>query len=287
MKVFLAETAGFCWGVQRAVEKARQLASGDQVPVYTDGPLIHNEEMMQALHRDGILETDTPERIGSHTLIIRAHGIPPSRRAELRSLPVRLVDATCPDVARIQGTIRKHARRGYAIVIFGDKGHAEVTGLLGHAEGHGYVVESIQDVGTLPAIENVCLVSQSTQFPFAFERIAKAIRKRFPRALVIDTICKSTRSRQSEVLRLAKRVEAFVVVGGAHSANTLRLVDLATSLHPTYHIQHSDQIDDEWFQGLQCVGLTAGASTPHFIIEAVRKRIENIGQHPSPKAPTA
>ena len=274
MKVLLAKSAGFCWGVERAVESARkQAASG---PVYTDGPLIHNQQMMDQLKAEGITESSSPESLTAGTLIIRAHGIPPERRDALRKLPVRLVDATCPDVAKIQGMIKKHAAQGYYTILFGDCGHAEVTGLLGYSANRGHVVNTPADVAALPDLHQVCLVSQSTQFPLAYEAIIQAVRTRFHDAVILDTICKSTKNRQQELLDMAAKVEAIVVVGGAHSANTLRLVELAATLKPTYHIQTGDQLDIEKLKHCTSVGLTAGASTPEFIIADVRKRLENI-----------
>lgn len=275
MKVILAQSAGFCWGVRRAVDKARQLAR-DARPVFTDGPLIHNRQMMDQLKAEGVRETDNPASLPDGILVVRAHGIPPDRRASLDKLPMTLEDATCPDVARIQKRIRDHARKGYSVVIFGDPGHAEVTGLLGYAEGRGLVVSHPADVAALPPMHPVCLVSQSTQLPVSYEEVARAIRKRFPDAVVLDTICKSTRNRQRELMDMAERVDALVVVGGAHSANTLRLVELARSLKPTFHIETCDQLSPAKLRGFKTVGLTAGASTPAFIIDEVRNALEKM-----------
>lgn len=276
VRVILAKSAGFCWGVKRAVEKARELAARSSGPVYTDGPLIHNSQMMKRLAAEGVLETDQPASVKHASLLIRAHGIPPDRRRLLESLPARLVDATCPDVAKIQGIIRKHARKGYCIIIFGDAGHAEVVGLEGYAEGRGFVVKTAADVHALPDIDRVCLVSQSTQFPTAYEQISNAVQRRFPGALILDTICESTRNRQQELIDVAGAVDALVVVGGSHSANTLRLVELARTMKPTYHIQTADQLRPREFREFRTVGLTAGASTPAHIIEEVLKRMESF-----------
>lgn len=276
MKVILARSAGFCWGVSRAVNIARETAAKSMSPVHTDGPLIHNEQMMEQLRTEGIVECNDLSLLGKGVLVIRAHGISPERRKMLNSLPVTIVDATCPDVARIQTLIRQHASKGYYIVICGDDGHAEVTGLLGYAEGRGFVVSREEDVAKLPDIQPVCLVSQSTQFPLCYAKIADAVRHRFPGAKVLDTICHSTRNRQMELEEMAKSVDAIVVAGGAHSANTVRLVQLAASLKPTIHIQTASQLDPADFVTFKAVGLTAGASTPDFVIEEVRKAIEGM-----------
>jgi len=274
MKVVLAKSAGFCWGVRRAVDKARSLASAQKAPIHTDGPLIHNDQMMEQLRREGIQECADASTLDRGTLMLRAHGIPPARRARLRELPLTLVDATCPDVASIQGLIRKYARRGYHILIYGDEGHAEVEGLMGFAEGHGYVIGSPGDVAALPPLDRVCLVSQSTQFPEAFETVADAVRARFPGTEILDTICRSTRERQRELVEIAGQVDAIVVVGGAHSANTVRLVELAAAHRPTFHVQTADQLNPADFATCTGVGLTAGASTPAFVIESVKAALE-------------
>jgi (E)-4-hydroxy-3-methyl-but-2-enyl pyrophosphate reductase len=206
--------------------------------------------------------------------MIRAHGVSPARRRELQQLHALLADATCPDVAKIQGLIRREAAKGYHIVIFGDEGHAEVLGLLGFAEGRGHVVSTAEDVARLPDMHPVCLVSQSTQLPAAYEEVGRRVRERFADALILDTICDSTRNRQQELAALAKEVDAIVVVGGVHSANTVRLVELARSLKPTHHIETAAELQRGWFDGCSAVGVTAGASTPAFVIEDVRAALE-------------
>lgn len=276
MRVLLAKSAGFCRGVRRAVEQARHLASTGPLPVRTDGRLIHNAAMMQALSKEGIEETSNPENLTGGTLLIRAHGISPERRERLRSLPVKLVDATCPDVARIQGTIRKYARQGHAIIVFGDIGHAEVLGLLGFAEKGGWVVSSPEEVASLPLLDPVCLVAQSTQLPASYEAVAAAVRARFPQVVVLDTICESTRSRQEELVALASEAEAIVVVGDPNSANTRRLAELARSLRPTFQVQSAAELDPSTIRGFKTVALTAGASTPDFVLNAVRSALEGM-----------
>jgi len=275
MRVIVAESAGFCRGVRRAVDKASELAS-EHARVYTDGPLIHNEQMLDRLRARGIVETHDAAALGRDVLLVRAHGIPPERRAELRRLAATLVDCTCPDVARIQGLVRRDARRGHSVVVFGDEGHAEVTGLLGFAEGRGHLVTGPADVAALPGLERPCVVSQSTQRPSAYAAVAAALLERFPDATVHDTICESTRRRQEDLLRLAGECDALVVVGGEHSANTRRLVELARTLAPAFHVQTAAQIRARDFAGFGCVGLTAGASTPGFILEDVRKALSRI-----------
>ena len=300
MKIIIAKSAGFCWGVKRAVDKARSLATTSQSafakatadksafsnphlaipirqsPIHTDGPLIHNKEMIAQLRSEGIIEAKNLQSLSSGYIIVRAHGIPPNRRAMLKKLPLTLIDATCPDVAKIQGLIKKYANKGYHIIIFGDPGHAEVTGLLGYTNNKGFVVNQTKDIKNLPDMKPVCLVSQSTQFPASYKKIADAVQRRFAKAEILDTICESTKNRQRELLKIARIVDAIIVVGGSHSANTVRLVQLAKTLKPTFHIQTSNQINSRKLRNFKTIGLTAGASTPAFIIEDIKNKLEKM-----------
>jgi len=285
VEVITAESAGFCWGVERAIDIARQQAVEKQQPVFTDGPLIHNRQMMDLLEAEGINEVGDyqsqaaldlgKDRAGS--IVVRAHGVSPQRRAYLKSLGMRFHDATCPDVGIIAGKVKLHAKRGYEIVIFGDPNHPEVIGILGYAPEHGHVVRTDEDIAALPDLGGkVCMVSQSTMFVDEFNRLAGRLRERYPEAIVIDTICGATRERQSDILRLKERgAEAVVVVGGRHSANTVKLAKLVERQGlPAFHVEAPEELDVECLKRYATVGLTAGASTPDFLIDAVREKLE-------------
>jgi (E)-4-hydroxy-3-methyl-but-2-enyl pyrophosphate reductase len=277
MQVIRAKSGGFCWGVRRAVDKVTQLAAqADGEPIYTDGPLIHNDQMIHDLEQRGITATDHPESATGHTLVVRAHGIAPARRATLKQLDLTLQDATCPDVAKIHAAIKQHVNKGYQIIIYGDQGHAEVTGLAGYAGDHGHVVSTIADVDALPPMAKVALVAQTTQLPPDYAALADAVTARYPDATILDTICNSTKHRLMELTDLAQKVDAFIVVGGAHSANTVRLFQVAAKLKPAHHIQTASQLDPTWFTNLHTIGLTAGASTPDFIIDEVQSALEQL-----------
>ena len=278
MNVVVAKSAGFCWGVRRAVDLARKTAASAGTTVYTDGPLIHNEHQMQRLHETGVVECPDPATLPEGaTLIVRAHGISPERRRLLESLPITLVDATCPDVAKIQRIVRQAADGGATVLILGDPGHAEVVALLGCAGPRGRVVTSPQDVEALPSdLGNVCFVSQSTQPEATFEATAAAVTRRFPGASIVNTICHATRNRQGELDSLAEDCDAFVVVGSPASANTQRLAQLASRLKPTVVVDSADQLDPGDFAGVATVVVTAGASTPDFLIEAVTARLQTF-----------
>jgi (E)-4-hydroxy-3-methyl-but-2-enyl pyrophosphate reductase len=289
MKVIRAQSAGFCWGVERAIDIARDYAVSGKKPVYTDGPLIHNSQMMAKLQAEGIREVGDYQskaelQISANNqenavLVVRAHGISPERRAYLKKLGIEFRDATCPDVGIVAGKIRLHARKGYQTVIFGDAKHPEVIGLLGYTEGRGHVVSNADDIMALPDLGNlVVMVSQTTMFTDEFERLAAILRQQYPDALVFDTICGATKDRQGDIAILFDQgVQAFVVIGGHHSANTCKLASLArqTGL-PTFHIETAREIIPADFAAWHTVGVTAGASTPEFLISEVCRVLSSI-----------
>ena len=232
MKVIRAKSAGFCWGVERAIQVAREEAQGGKRKVYTDGPLIHNRQMMELLGQEDInevgdyeskkevsLEEDSEKE---SVMVIRAHGISPQRRKYLKSLGLPFKDGTCPDVGVIAGRVRSYSAKGYDVVIFGDPNHPEVIGLMGYAGEKGYVVASIADIENLPPLsDQVAMVSQSTMFTHEFKMLSGILAKKYPSLLVFDTICGATKERQSDLVQLVEEgAEAIVVIGGKHSANT-------------------------------------------------------------------
>ncbi len=288
MKVIRSQSAGFCWGVERAIDIAAKFANEGRHPVYTDGPLIHNKQMMDKLTQKGIREVgdyqSTTAVEVSHNeedepiMVVRAHGISPERRKYLKGLDMEFRDATCPDVGIIAGKIRMHAKKDFSTVIFGDPKHPEVMGLMGYTEGKGHVIQSTEDIDELPKMEKVCLVSQSTMFTHEFAELSNHLKIEYPEAVVIDTICGATKERQTGVVELASGgAEAIVVIGGKHSANTRKLALLAQQQKlPTYHIETWDDLDVEEIKHFETVGVTAGASTPDFIIDDVCKKLEAI-----------
>ncbi|MDR2863199.1 MAG: 4-hydroxy-3-methylbut-2-enyl diphosphate reductase [Puniceicoccales bacterium] len=288
MKVIRAKSAGFCWGVERAIDIAREYATQGKRPVFTDGPLIHNSQMMEKLESEGIREvgdylSQTSLNLGlgeserrRAVMVVRAHGISPERRAYLKSLELEFRDATCPDVGTIAGRIKLHARKGYTTVIFGDPKHPEVIGLMGYTEGRGHVIKNEADIDALPPLgEKVCMVSQSTMFTFEFEHLAEYLKRAYPGAVVFNTICGATRERQSDVLVLADEgAEAIVVIGGRHSANTVKLAALVERQSlPCYHVETAAELDLSQLGKYKVVGVTAGASTPGFLIDEVCEKL--------------
>ena len=289
MKVIRAKSAGFCWGVERAIQVAREESEGGRRRVYTDGPLIHNRQMMDALGKDDIQEVgdyqskkeidvkDSDEK--ESVVVVRAHGISPQRRDYLKGLGLPFRDGTCPDVGIIAGKVKSHAEKGYKIVIFGDPEHPEVIGLVGYANENAYVVNQEDDISNLPDLgDQVAMVSQSTMFTHEFKHLSSLLAEKYPNMLVFDTICGATKERQSDLVELVKDgADAIVVIGGKHSANTRKLAKLASSHdRPTFHIETAEDLIPSDFDNFRVVGVTAGASTPEFIIRKVCERLEEL-----------
>lgn len=264
-------------GVRRAMEIVLAAANKDEGPLFTYGPLIHNKQVLELLESRGIKAIEDVTGIEKGVLLIRAHGIPPQQRKALRSSPLKIIDATCPWVAHVQAIIRYHTKKGYTPVIVGDKDHAEVIGLMGYAEGNAHVINSPKDVLNLPETNRLFVVAQTTQNEQLYNEIADALKNRFPNALIFDTICESTRERQKEVQALAEEVDGIVVVGGYHSGNSRRLAQVAEATGiPTFHIETEKDLVKEDLSSMEVIGVTAGASTPNWMIKNVIKEIEAI-----------
>jgi len=289
MKVIRAKSAGFCFGVERAIGIARSFTSDGATKVYTDGPLIHNRQMMERLKSEGILEIGdykseadlNLDDCNDAVLVVRAHGVSPERRQYLKSLNVNFKDATCPDVGKIAGQIKMHAAKNYTVIIVGDPEHPEVMGLLGYAEsGKGFVVGSKEDIDALPEINgDICIVSQSTMFTEDYKEITDYFIERFPNTKVIDTICGATKERQKDVNVLAEKgAQAIVVIGGKHSANTIKLAIMAERTNlPCYHVETVKELDLQILKDkYSVIGVTAGASTPDFLIDEVCEALESL-----------
>lgn len=270
MKVILAQTAGFCMGVKRAMEMVLNAIERQPGKIYTYGPLIHNPQVLELLEERGISILQPGQNAPNGLVVIRAHGIPPQERQVLEKAGCQIMDATCPRVARVQAIIRRWARQGYATVIVGDQDHPEVLGLMGHTNGKGFVVSTAADVAHLPNLEQLIVVAQTTQSEAVFVARVAEIQNRFPQAQIYNTICDATANRQAEVRELAKEAEAIVVVGGRTSGNTQRLVEVSRATGvPTYHVETESELDLKEMSRYETVGVTAGASTPHWLISNV------------------
>lgn len=264
-------------GVRRAMEMVLAEANRNDDVLYTYGPLIHNRQVIDLLEKKNVKTLNDITGLKKGTLLIRAHGIPPRERSLLKASDLKIIDATCPRVAKVQSIIRYQTKKGYIPVIVGDKDHAEVTGLKGYGEGKAIVINNISEVEGLPEGEKISVVAQTTQNEKVYEDITEKIRERYPDAVIFNTICEATSGRQAEVKAMAEYVDCMVVVGGYHSGNTRRLVLVSEEAGtPAYHIETEKEIKKEDFRDMEVVGVTAGASTPNWMIKNVVKEIESI-----------
>ena len=267
-------------GVRRAVEMVMDSPGEKEQPVYTFGPLIHNPQVLGMLEEKGIEAlSDIPEH-GSGTVLIRAHGVPPDTKSRLIDAGFEVIDATCPRVIKVQTIIRKHAKKGFAAIILGDRDHPEITGLLGYAGEKGVVVGSLEELKALPDFDQAIIVAQTTQNTHMFDSVRRWAAEKHPHYKIFDTICDSTERRQAEVKRLAGEVDAVIVVGGLHSGNTRRLTEIAAqSGKPAYHIETEedlDQVELKEISANRLIGITAGASTPNWVIKRVYRSLESL-----------
>lgn len=271
-------------GVKRAIDIALQMAKKHHVPLYTYGPLIHNPHVLEMLKKKGIQETRDPFSIKKGILLIRAHGISPMERQKLEETGLTLIDATCPRVERIHRQIRKYQAKNYRSIIFGDPNHAEVIGILGTAGESGAHVTSVEDVLSLPPLsEPVLLVAQTTQSRTSYNRIIDAVNEKYSHVTVLDTLCRTTEERQDEVSRLARTHDAVIVVGGKNSANTARLAEISAELGSrAFHVENEEDLPTEFGPSVRSIAITAGASTPYWMIERVVERLEMMDRKATP-----
>ncbi len=278
MEIKLAKTAGFCMGVRRAVDIVLDIAQHETGRrIYTYGPLIHNPQTIELLKNRGITPVKSIEEINDRqnaVLIIRAHGIAPSERKKIKESGIKLIDATCPKVGYVQAIIKKHSALNYTVIIVGDKEHPEVDGLLGYTGGHGITVTTAAEVEKLPELEKVCVVAQTTQDTDDYNKIVEKIIKRFPCTVVFNTICSSTEQRQTEIMEMAGEMDAIFIVGGKNSANTRRLAELAQKQQtPAFHIETAEELSGVNLASYNRLGVSAGASTPNWIIDRVMEKL--------------
>ena len=275
MKIIVAKTAGFCMGVRRAVDMVLDAANRTQGPICTFGPLIHNPQVLEMLQEKGIPSIKEIPGRGEGTVLIRAHGVPPQDKMALEAAGFKVIDATCPRVIRVQNIIQKHSEKGDTTIIIGDADHPEVRGLLGYAGDRGFTASSLEEVKALPAFDKAVLVAQTTQNTSLYRKIKEWISHTYPHYQIYDTICHSTEKRQAETREIAQKSDAVIVVGGKKSGNTQRLAQIARATgKPSMHIEDISELDYHLIEDAEAVAITAGASTPNWIINKTCRTIE-------------
>jgi 4-hydroxy-3-methylbut-2-enyl diphosphate reductase len=280
MKVLVAQKCGFCLGVKNAISMARETLQ-HRKEVFSLGPVIHNEDVVQQLARDGLKTVESVGEIPSGTVLIRSHGAAINEIEKIKRKGLEIVDATCVLVKRVQKIAKQLHDDGYQVVIIGDKNHPEVQAVVGHA--HDIVVVADEsDLSKLPKNKKLGIICQTTQSPGHFgEMIGLIAKSGFSELKVVNTLCKEAITRQESAVELCKQVDIMFVLGGLHSANTRKLAELCKKYNPqTFHLQNWNELDKSILFGKTIAGVTAGASTPDQIIEEF---VENLRRFDSSK----
>lgn len=285
MQVILAKNAGFCMGVRRALNMVLEVIyknKDNNKRVFTYGPLIHNNQVVELLNSRGVQVLKDPADLKKYKdipciVIIRSHGISPQKRKELIESKATIYDATCPRVTKVQNIIKKYFDQDYSIIILGDKGHAEVVGLLGFAENQGYVISTPFEASNLPPLKKVCVVGQTTLDEKLFLEITEILKNKYAEIEIFDTLCDSTSLRQKELGDLCNISDAIIIVGGKNSANTSRMTKLVQERGtPAFHVETADEIKEQSFQSFNNISITAGASTPNWVFLDVVEKVSEI-----------
>lgn len=281
MEVLLADEFGFCFGVERAVELVEDALAEGARPIRSLGPLIHNAQEMERLGAEGVSTIDLPtEADGNTVAVIRAHGVTPDVQNELERRAAKVIDATCPFVTRVQHLAQRAAHEGRDVVVAGNPDHPEMIGVVGYAPQNTFVVRDAEEVAGLPPLRAPLVVSQTTIKLQTFLEVAEAVREKSDtEPQVVNTICSATRDRQDAARALAGEVDVFYVIGGRHSSNSVKLLAVCQEqCKKSYLIETPAEINPADLKGAGRVGVTAGASTPNWLIEQVVTRLREIGR---------
>lgn len=281
MEVLLADEYGFCFGVERAVEMVEDAVDEGVRPIRSLGPLIHNAQEMERLGEKGVSTIDSPEEAGADTIaVIRAHGVTPQVQRDLEQRAAKVIDATCPFVTRVQHLAERAAAQGRDVIVAGNPDHPEMIGVVGYAPNNTYVVRDAGEVAALPTLRSPLVVSQTTIKLKTFLEVADAVRQKSDaEPQVVNTICSATRDRQDAARALAGEVDAFYVIGGRHSSNSVKLLAVCQEqCEKSFLIETPAEINSQDLLGVKRVGVTAGASTPDWLINQVVQRLNEIGK---------
>ena len=280
MEIKLAKTAGFCFGVKRAVDTVYKEAEKNNETIYTYGPIIHNEQVVEDLERNGVFVVNTIDELKAlkkgTTVIVRSHGVGKFVYDLMEEYGLNIVDATCPFVKKIHRIVERESKAGKRIIIIGNDKHPEVEGIKGWVCGTATVIETIEEAQGFVAeeTEQLCIVSQTTFNYNKFQDLVEIISEKGYDVESINTICNATEERQTEAKLIAGTVDGMIVIGGSHSSNTQKLFEICKKeCENTYYIQTLEDLDIEKLKGMNVVGVTAGASTPNNIIEEVQKHV--------------
>jgi 4-hydroxy-3-methylbut-2-enyl diphosphate reductase len=277
MEIIKVSNAGFCFGVKRAINIAFKAAKDSKNGIYTLGPLIHNPQVVERLTEEGVKAVEDLNKNGIRRLIIRSHGVSTDVFEKASKKGIDIIDATCPFVKKAQKYARSLKKDGYQIIIVGDRKHPEVKSILSYAGEGAVVVDKASLIEGIPLKRKVGVIAQTTQRHSVFREVVLKCLEKVKEVKVYDTICDSTTIRQEATKKLAGEVDLILVVGGRCSANTTQLAAICKQIGTkTYHIEVPEEIEEDWFYGVEKVGVTGGASTPGWIIDGVIKRLHEI-----------
>ena len=277
MKLIVAKSAGVCFGVKRAMDIAREAAKKYPKDLYTLGPLIHNPQAVEFLDKLGVKVKNRIEQIPRGTVIFRSHGVSLRDLMKAREKRLRIIDATCPIVKRAQLYAKYLHRHGYDLLIVGDAQHPEVEAIRSYIPEGVDVVEDVEASQRLGPWEKLGMIAQTTQSFSLFKEVVAVCLERAKELRVFNTICHATTIRQMEAVEIAKKVDCMIVIGGYNSGNTQRLAAICRDIQPhTYHIETSQELHPKWLAGREKIGLTAGASTPSWIIKEVEVKVRHL-----------
>ena len=280
MEVRIADNAGFCFGVKRAMKMAwDELENKSENNIYSLGPLIHNKQAVDRYKEKGLVEMDNLESIPSESkLIIRSHGVAEKVYTESKAKNMEIVDTTCPFVKKIHDIVKDFSKRGYKIIIVGNPNHPEIIGINGWCNNEAIVINKLEEIDdiTFDPTQIYCVVSQTTANLESFDKIVQKLKTKINNLTVKNTICFATKERQISAIDLAREVDCMVVIGGKHSSNTQKLVNICKDLVPTFSVETKEELEKEKFAGFKVAGVTAGASTPDWIIEEVINYLKEI-----------
>ena len=278
MDVIVADNAGFCFGVKRAIKMANEAIDQDPASVKALGPLIHNPQVVASFRNRGLEVVSELEQVDQgSTVIIRSHGVGPDVKMGAESRGLKIVDTTCPFVTKAQQYAAKLVEENYKVVMIGDQHHPEVIGVIAHTGGKAIVIDTVAEAEALKFIPRMGVVFQTTHAIGHVQEIVGALLKRGKEVRVFNTLCGATTSMQKTAVELAPSVEAMVIVGGRQSANTAQLAEVCRKVNPrVYQVESADEIVPDWFRGMRQIGVSAGASTPDEVIAEVVDRLTQI-----------
>ncbi|PLX70808.1 MAG: 4-hydroxy-3-methylbut-2-enyl diphosphate reductase [Denitrovibrio sp.] len=279
MEIFIADHAGFCFGVERAVSLVEE-TSHKYSGVFTLGPIIHNPQIVSRFAESGVGVCNDPEDVNDeNTVVVRSHGITKATYDKLSERKVNVVDATCPFVKKAQNRAKELGDKGATVVVFGEKDHPEVKSIVSFIDSEFLIVSDITEAENLPYTENYALVAQTTQNSESFDKIAEILKNKCDNLTINNTICNATSLRQASAIDLAKKVDIMIVIGGKNSGNTTRLYEICKEIcSDAYHIETKDELKKEIFDSSRKVGITAGASTPGYLVEEVIEFLKEVSK---------